>query len=108
METWAAEIKLRAQRRIGEISRELEKARPAGGKGNVVLPQCGSTKTAALQAAGLTPQAAHRCEQIAAIPERRREANAVITPTPPGATLTLGPGQPIPERTRLRCRSIEM
>ncbi len=69
-----AEIKTRASRRIGEISRELEKAKPAGGKGKVVRPPSGLTKVETLAAAGLTKQSAHRCETIAAIPEAEFEA----------------------------------
>lgn len=70
METWAAEIKVRAQRRIGEISLELQKSQHAGpGRGKKKpLPPSGNgfTKTVALREAGLSTQAASRCEQIAA------------------------------------------
>jgi hypothetical protein len=52
----AAEIKLRALRRLGELSKELEKAKPAGGKGNVVLPPGGGTKAETLAAAGISTQ----------------------------------------------------
>lgn len=73
LETWAAEIKLRAIRKVGELSRELEKGHgPGRGKKNSSNGK--SFKGKALHAAGLTPQAAHRCEQIAAIPEEEFEA----------------------------------
>jgi hypothetical protein len=69
LETWAAEIKVRAQRRIGEISSALEKGHGTGKNGAFKLPPSGSLKAVTLKTAGLTPQAAHRCERIAGIPE---------------------------------------
>ena len=66
MEQWISEIKLRATRRIGELSRELEKATPDKGHG-AGLPTGGKTKNEALKAAGLSTSSAHRCEQVAAI-----------------------------------------
>ena len=68
LETLAAAIKLRASRRVGELSRDMEKAKP-GPDGKKILPRGGSnSKTETLKAAGLTTQAASRCEKIAAIP----------------------------------------
>jgi hypothetical protein len=54
-------------RRIGELSAAMDKAKPAGGKGKVVLPTTGSTKSEALAAAGISTQAASRCEHLAKI-----------------------------------------
>ena len=73
METWAAEIRVRAMRRIGEISKDLAAAKPAGGRGKVVLPTSGRTKAETLADAGLTVQEANRCEHLAAIPARKFE-----------------------------------
>jgi len=53
----AVEIKLRAQRRIGEISRELETGKP--GPKNELLPTGGmKLKTEVLKEAGLTTSTA--------------------------------------------------
>jgi hypothetical protein len=75
LERWAAEIKVRAMRRIGEISATLEKAKAGTKKGgsrggSYESPRNGLSKETTLKNAGLSKQAAHRCEQIAAIPER--------------------------------------
>ena len=51
--------------RIGEISRELEKAVPANGHG-AGLPTGGKTKSATLRDAGISTSTAHRAEQLAA------------------------------------------
>lgn len=70
METWAAEIKLRAQRRLGEMSAKLEKAPGEGGHNRKALPNGGkSVKAATLKKAKVSTSEAHRCEQIASIPE---------------------------------------
>jgi hypothetical protein len=80
LEVWAAEIKLRAQIRIGEISRELEKAKPGGavngkkGGSKIDLPSGGMSKNETLKAAGLTTQVASRCERLASVPEQKVEA----------------------------------
>ena len=69
MELWAAEIKLRATRRIGELSAELETQQgPIRSNGGT------NTKSEALEAAGLSKATAWRAEQIAAIPEAKFEA----------------------------------
>ncbi len=61
----ASEIRLRAKRRIGELSEALETA-PRGGKGGGSgLPGPGKVaKSTALKAAGLSTSEANRCEQI--------------------------------------------
>ena len=74
MEMWVAEIKLRAMRKVGELSKLIAKVKP-GGRGNVAieLPNGGRSKNQSLADAGMSVQAAHRCEQIAAIPEKKFE-----------------------------------
>jgi len=56
LETWAAEIKLRANRRIGELSAALEKrsGRPTS-NGHKKLPRSGSFKLTTLAEAGIRP-----------------------------------------------------
>jgi hypothetical protein len=72
LETRAAEIKLRAIRRIGELSRELEKSQPRENNGR--LATSGKTaKAKILKEAGLSTSTAHRCEQIAEIPQAEFE-----------------------------------
>jgi len=60
-----------AQRRIGEISRELEKAEAHGGK--IRLPNSGKPKSQTLKDAGLSTSTAQRCEEIASVPEAKFE-----------------------------------
>jgi N6-adenosine-specific RNA methylase IME4 len=71
MEIWLAEIRLRALRRLGELSRELEKATPSQRREGVTVP---GAKRATLADVGLSTSAAHRCEQIASIDEEDFEA----------------------------------
>ncbi len=72
METHCAEIKLRATRRIGEISKTLEKSPQAHGGRH---PTAGTpTKTQTLKSAGLSTSAANRYEKIADIPETAFES----------------------------------
>jgi hypothetical protein len=67
---WMSEIRLRAMTRIGELSRELEKAKfEHGDKGKFNrLPSTGNTATKQeqLKAIGISTSAAHRYEQLAA------------------------------------------
>ena len=59
---------LRAYIRIGEISRELEKAPGDGGYNRKARPSGGkSQKSATLRAAGISTATAHRAEQLAAV-----------------------------------------
>jgi hypothetical protein len=67
----AAEIKLRAQRRLGEMGKELPKG--AGRPSGKILPASGKNKAEALKAAGLATSSMHRNEQIASIPEEALE-----------------------------------
>jgi hypothetical protein len=64
MEAWVKEIYLRACIRIGELSRELEKAPPAKGHG-AGIPAGGKTKAEALADAGISTSAAQRYEELA-------------------------------------------
>lgn len=65
LERWVSEIKARAYVRIGEISRELEKAKP-GPTGKIVPSAEKKLKSDALHAAGISTSTAHRAEQLAA------------------------------------------
>jgi len=71
-ERWMAEVRLRAQRQLGELSREIETAQgvrtdlaakllPGGGKK--------STKAQVLKAVGISTSVASRCATLARIPE---------------------------------------
>jgi len=64
--------KLWAGRRIGELSRELEKAPQASGGRHPITGK--PTKTEALTAAGISTSAAQRYEQLPEIPEKIFEA----------------------------------
>ena len=68
LETTCAEIKLRAQRRIGEISKELEKA--PSGRAAVSLPASGKSKKDTLKSAGISTSAAQRYEEISDVEEK--------------------------------------
>jgi N6-adenosine-specific RNA methylase IME4 len=72
LETWAAAIRLRAIRRVGEISMGLDKAKAGGNGGGSELPRRGSSlKKDALDAAGLSTQSASRYERVSEIPQER-------------------------------------
>ena len=72
MEVWVAEIKLRAARRIGEISKGLEKGSGGDRKSNNFKmandSQFEKIKKEALANAGLSQRSANRFEKIAEIP----------------------------------------
>ena len=74
MEIWLAEMKLRARRRIGEISAGLETSK--GERTDIgPLPSAGKrSKTETLKQAGITTSVANRCEKVAAIPGEKFEA----------------------------------
>lgn len=75
MESWIAEIKLRAERRMGELSKALEKGHKVGrGKGRLQLPANGSCKSDVLKSAGISVQEAGRCERLLEIPQKEFEA----------------------------------
>jgi len=70
IETWVAEIKLRAMRKFGELSSRLDKT-----NGKYQSPSGGTlvTKKEILKQAGTTTQKASRCEKLAAIPSETIE-----------------------------------
>lgn len=70
-ENAAGKIKLRAARRIGEISRELEKSNPGSPKKDLSKTSLPKSKT--LAEAGLSRVVANNCEAIAAVPEKEFE-----------------------------------
>lgn len=61
LELDASEIRLRARRRLGELSDSLDKA--PSGRAAVSLSNDGKSKLKALAAAGISTSEAHRCEQ---------------------------------------------
>lgn len=74
MEQWLSEIKLRARRRIGEISQTLETADFVNDEKGHRVPSGGkAVKRDALAAAGLSTSVANRCEKLAGIPEEKFE-----------------------------------
>ncbi len=77
MEFWLCEMKLRARRKIGEISKSLETIKPqdSGAMAHSGSTTAGTTsKKAALEEAGLSKNVANRCEHIADIPEEEFES----------------------------------
>jgi hypothetical protein len=79
----ACEIRLRAERKAGRLSKELEKA--PGARTDLQPPAtvaAGSTKQEKLDAAGITEHQARRWEKLAAVPEDQFEA-ALAGPTMP-------------------------
>ena len=86
LEATARRIRARAFRRMGEISRELEKT-----QGKLRSTTGTKSKEATLRVAGISKTQAHRAEKVAAIPpeefERRVESE---TPPPISVLLTSG------------------
>lgn len=73
MEAWVAAIKIRACRRIGELSKELEPSPRS--KGGSRHPDSGMpTKTETLKSVGISTSAANRYEKLAEIPESEFDA----------------------------------
>lgn len=70
LEQWAAEIKLRAQRAIGELSAAL----PTQNGGFGIVPTGGKHKAEVLADAGISTSAANRYEKLAAIADAAIEA----------------------------------
>lgn len=68
-----AEIRLRASIRIGELSRELEKAQPNKGHGVAID---GQTKAEQLEAAGIPVRTAHRYEALTGGREKQAQTVA--------------------------------
>ena len=74
----SAEIRLRARRRVGELSAALEPAPNQHARSSA-----GTSKSEALEAAGLSRSEAHRCEQLARVQVAKFEAGsrAVVAST---------------------------
>lgn len=92
-ERYANEIRLRAERKIGELSAQMEKAKPGGaiegkrgGSRPIESATAAPSKVAALEAAGIRKEDASRFERMAAIPEKRFDAEVV---KPEATTRTL-------------------
>jgi N6-adenosine-specific RNA methylase IME4 len=75
LERMAAEIRLRAKRKVGEISAELETDKP--GPKDTSQAREVTSKTETLKEAGISKSEAHRCEQLAAVPESEFESYIV-------------------------------
>jgi hypothetical protein len=74
---YATEIKVRAERRCGELTREIDKS-PGGQPKNSPHRRESSSKAKTLQSMGITTQEASRYEQLAAMPAKHFET-AVAT-----------------------------
>lgn len=110
LEQWAAEIKFRAQRAIGELSSALETQK--GGFG--IVPTGGKHKAEVLADAGISTSTANRYEKLAAIPEpvieeiiaKSKEigkpvsAKAVMAQMAPKAAPPGTPSTPTPDAAR--------
>ena len=68
LEIWVAEIRVRAKRRVGELSAALPVSK-GGANPSATLPSGGKSKSEVLQEAGLTTSEAGRCEQLASVAE---------------------------------------
>ena len=72
-ERQACEIRLRAERKAGKLSAELE--RSSGGRPGKTLPTMGRvSKAGALHKAGVSPKQAENWEKLAAVPDQEFEA----------------------------------
>jgi N6-adenosine-specific RNA methylase IME4 len=73
MEQWVAEIKIRARRKLGEISKKLDSSQ--GNRADIeLLPTTGKkSKKDVLAASGVSTSVANRCEILADIPEEKFE-----------------------------------
>ncbi len=74
LEVWVREIHLRACVRIGELSRELERADHGGSGGGSKFPAVGISKAQALADAGISTSTAHRYEELAGGREEQAQA----------------------------------
>lgn len=71
MERWVSEIRVRAKRKLGELSAALDTSQGFA----AIRPTAGmNTKTRALASAGVSTSEAHRCEQLAKVPAADFEA----------------------------------
>ena len=76
-QTRFAEIRLRACIRIGEISRDLEKAGHGGAGGGTKIPSTGISKEQQLAQAGISTSTAHRYEELAGGKEEQAQSIAL-------------------------------
>ena len=63
LQAQAAEIRLRAKRRIGELSKALEKSK-GGSNPSATLPCNGKSKSEVLTEAYISTSEAYRCEKL--------------------------------------------
>jgi hypothetical protein len=75
-----AEIRLRAIRKIGELSRELDKAQPGGSGGSSKVSSSGSSKREQLREAGISKSTAHRYEESAGPREQQAQQRPMPRP----------------------------
>ena len=87
LEATARRIRASAFRRLGELSRELEKAHKVGQGTTVQLPSTGKLKATILQEAGVSTSQANRAEKVAAIPVEEFERRIESDTPPPITTL---------------------
>ncbi len=73
IERMAAEIRLRAKRRLGQLTRQLDRAHKIGQGRKVQLPKSGKLKADVLKEANLSTSQAHRCEQLASVSDQEFE-----------------------------------
>jgi hypothetical protein len=74
LEVWVREIHLRACVRIGELSRELDRAEHGGLGGGSKIPPLGTSKAKALADAGIATSTAQRYEALAGGREEQAQA----------------------------------
>jgi 16S rRNA G966 N2-methylase RsmD len=81
MQNDVAEIKLRAERRAGELLQDMERAKPQDtlARGNTVLPR--EERPPTLADLGLSKMQSHRWQTIASMPEDAFEAHIAKTKT---------------------------
>ncbi|MBR0941018.1 hypothetical protein [Bradyrhizobium liaoningense] len=72
-ERQACEIRLRAERKAGELSRDLEKSKGGRPPETRATMDRVSTKAEQLHAAGVTPRQAKQWEKLAAVPDEQFE-----------------------------------
>ena len=81
-------LPFKLRRRIGEISRELEKSK-GGSNPGATLRSDAKSKKEALKRAGVSKDVSHRCEKIANIPEEKSDRRVAkdlgISPSTVGA-----------------------
>jgi len=74
LEVWVREIHLRACVRIGELSRELDRAEHGGPGGGSKIPPAGMSKAQALAEAGLSTSTAQRYEGLSGSRDTQAQA----------------------------------